>query len=87
MLETVHTLSLTEAMAGFQSEGGKDMRLSDRQDQGLTAPPKWADLSLSRVSVRPPRLTVRSGGEGSQSEGPVFRGIPESQLAHILLPN
>ena len=65
-------------MAGFQSEGGEDMRLSDRQDQGLTAPAKWADLSLSRVSVRPPRLTVRSGGEGSQSKGPVFRGMPRA---------
>jgi len=40
MEETAHILRLTEAMAGFQSEGGEEMRLNGKQDQSLTAPTK-----------------------------------------------
>lgn len=40
MEETAHILRLTEAMAGFQSEGGEQMRLNGKQDQSLIAPAK-----------------------------------------------
>ena len=39
MEEIVHILKLTEAMAGFQSEGG-EKRLNRKWDQSLIAPAK-----------------------------------------------
>lgn len=40
VMETVHVLRLTEAIAACHREGGEEMRLNERQDQSLTAPAK-----------------------------------------------
>ena len=40
MEKTAHILRLTEAMSGFQSEEGEEMRLNGKQDQSVMAPTK-----------------------------------------------
>lgn len=76
MEETAHILRLIEAMAGFQSEGGEEMRLNGKEDQSLIMPAKEGRPIPLRCLYESYQADWSWDG-GSQSEGPVFCGTPE----------